>query len=72
MWLLEVETRRWQHVPGMPAHLVPKATDLEWTSDGRAVVLSSTVLGIWRPGAPRLTLRQVKPPRQPGSEFVVQ
>jgi hypothetical protein len=70
MWLLDTTTRRWQHLPGMPAHLVPKATDVQWTADGRVVVLSGDVLGVWRPGASRFSVRQVKASKQPGSEFV--
>jgi hypothetical protein len=34
----------------MPARLAAKATDLEWTADGCAVVLSGDVLRIWRSG----------------------
>jgi hypothetical protein len=71
MWLLDTATRRWRHLPGMPARLVPKATDVGWTADGRVVILSGGVLGVWRPGEPRLSVRRVKPPKQPGSEFVV-
>jgi hypothetical protein len=70
LWLLDVRARRWQHLPGMPAHVVPKATDVEWTADGQVVVLSSTMLAVWRPGEPRLALRRMKPPKQPGIDFV--
>jgi hypothetical protein len=35
MWLLDTATRRWQHLPGMPARLVPKATDVAWTAVSR-------------------------------------
>jgi hypothetical protein len=71
MWLLDTVTRRWQHLPGMPARIVPKATDVEWTLDGRVVILAGNMLGVWRPGEPRLAARLVKGSRQPGSEFVV-
>jgi hypothetical protein len=38
LWLLDTRTRRWQHLPGMPAPMVPKITDVQWTTDGRVVV----------------------------------
>jgi hypothetical protein len=71
LWLLDTATRRWQRLPGMPARLVPKATDVEWTPDGRVVILSGDVLQVWRPGEPRVAVSRVKPPKKPGSEFVV-
>jgi hypothetical protein len=71
MWLLDTATHRWRHLPGMPAHLIPKATDVNWTGDGRVVILSGKVLAVWRPGQPQLALRRVKPPKQPGTQFVV-
>ena len=71
MWLLDTQTRRWEHLRGMPAPLVPKATDVEWSADGRVVILSGHVLGVWRPGSPQLTVGRIRPTRQPGSNFVV-
>jgi hypothetical protein len=71
LWLLDTRTRRWQHLPGMPAPMVPKVTDVQWTADGRVVVLSSNLLGVWRPGEPRLAVRRVKPPKHPGSKFLI-
>jgi hypothetical protein len=71
MWLLDTLTRRWEHVPGMPARLVPKATDVEWSADGRVVILSGDVLAVWRPGSPHLAVGRVPPSKQPGSDFVV-
>jgi hypothetical protein len=71
LWLLDTTTRRWQHLPGMPAPLVPKATHVEWTPDGRVVIMSGNVLGVWRPGETRLAISRVKPPKQPGIEFVI-
>jgi hypothetical protein len=71
MWLLDTQTHRWEHLPGMPAHIVPKATDVEWSADGRVVILSGNVLAVWRPGSPQLAVGQVRPTKQPGSNFVV-
>jgi hypothetical protein len=71
LWLLDTVTRRWRHLPGMPARIVPKATDVEWTADGRVVILAVDVLAVWRPSESRLAVRLVRAARQPGSEFVV-
>jgi hypothetical protein len=71
MWLLDTVTRRWKHLPGMPARIVPKATDVAWTADGRVVILAVDVLAVWRPSEPRLAVRLVRAAQQPGSEFVV-
>jgi hypothetical protein len=71
LWVLDTRTRRWQHLPGMPARMVPKATDVQWTADGQVVVLSSDVIAVWRPGAPRLAIRRVQPSKQPGGTFLL-
>lgn len=71
LWLLDTTTRRWRHLPEMPARVVPKTTDVEWTRDGRAVVLAYNALGVWRPGEARLAVRRVKAPKQPGVKFVI-
>ncbi|MCA1706932.1 MAG: hypothetical protein LC808_28180, partial [Actinobacteria bacterium] len=71
LWLLDTTTRRWQQLPGMPAHIAPKTTHVEWTADGRLVILATNVLGVWRPGESRLAVRRVTPPKQPGIKFVI-
>jgi hypothetical protein len=71
LWLFEPATRSWEHVPGTPVRLVPKATDVAWTKDGRLVVLSGARLGVWEDGE-RLTFRAVPPARQPGGGFALQ
>jgi hypothetical protein len=74
LWLLDTVTRRWQHLPDLPAaDIATKATDMAWTGDGRLVVLTGTatlghVVAVWRPGQPRLALRQIKlPTPSPGT-----
>ena len=62
LWLLDTTTRRWQHLPDMPAPMVPKATDVQWTADGGVVLLSSNLLAVWRPGEPRIATRHVRLP----------
>ena len=71
LWLLDTATRRWQHLPDLPAtDIAAKATDLAWTREGRLVVLTVTptlgqVVVVWRPGRPRLALRQLRLPTTP-------
>jgi hypothetical protein len=38
LWLLDTRTRRWQHLPSMPLHLVPKVTDVQWHLGGEFVI----------------------------------
>jgi hypothetical protein len=71
LWLLDTRSRRWRHLPGMPMRLIPKVTDVKWTPDRRIVILSQGTLALWRPGERHLAVRRVKPPRQPGSNFVI-
>jgi hypothetical protein len=81
VWLLDLSTRRWRQLPDMPARVALKATDMRWTTDGRLVILAelvgaeasaqSTVVGVWRPGEPRVAVRQVKLPPEAGGSFVV-
>ena len=74
LWLLHTATRRWQHLPDLPAaDVAAKAIDMAWTGDGRLVVLTGTATGgqvvvVWRPGQPRLALRQLTlPTPSPGT-----
>jgi hypothetical protein len=71
LWLLDTQTGRWQHLPGMPARLVPKATHVEWTRDGRVVVLSEGTARVWRPGEAAMETVRVPSGSRPGSQFVV-
>jgi hypothetical protein len=71
LWLLDTPTGSWQHLPDMPAHAIPKTTEVHWTADGRVVILSANALGVWRPGDAHLAVRRVPAPKQPGIQFVV-
>jgi hypothetical protein len=71
LWLLATASRRWHHLPGMPARLVPKVTYVRWTGDGRAVIMSENLLAVWRPGEPRLAVSRVRRPKQAASGFVI-
>jgi hypothetical protein len=75
LWLLDTVTRRWQHLPDLPAaDIAAKDIDLAWTRDGRLVVLTGTatlgqVVAVWRPGQRRLAIRPVKLPEpSPGTD----
>jgi hypothetical protein len=77
-WLLDTTTRRWRQLPDMPADVALKFTSMNWTGDGRLVFLAQTadlgdVVAVWRPGQPRIAVRQVElPERSGGSDsFVV-
>ena len=75
LWLLDIVTRRWQHLPDLPAaDIAAKDIDLAWARDGRLVVLTGTaalgqVVALWRPGQRRLAIRRVELPRpSPGTD----
>jgi hypothetical protein len=71
VWLLDLTTRRWRQLPDMPLRLDADKPQLSWTADGRLLLLAgladdpASVVAVWRPGEPRLAVRQVK---LPGSE----
>ena len=52
---------------------------MRWTADGRLVILTelaesdeqSTVVAVWRPGQPRIAVRQVQLPQETGGSFVL-
>ena len=71
MWLLDTNTGKLAQLPGMPAFVGIKQTSLEWTNDGRLVLLGESngkdLVAVWRPGQRRLALRTVDPKRGGGS-----
>jgi hypothetical protein len=73
VWLLDTRTGGLSHLPGMPAFVDLKFTSMEWTKDGRLVVLGQTVgkgfVAVWRRGAARLQLKWLHlPQRTSGSD----
>jgi hypothetical protein len=72
VWLLDVTTRRWRQLPGMPLRLAPVKPQLRWTADGRLLLLAgavgepAAVVATWRPGDRLVAVRQV---RLPGPEL---
>lgn len=77
VWLLDPTTRRFRHLPDMPAAVHLKFTSMSWVSDGRLVLLAHTtqgaVVAVWRPGESRIAIRRVQlPAPNSGSDsFVV-
>lgn len=66
VWILDTNTGELTQLPGMPAFVAVKRTDLEWTDDGRLVLLGHSngedVVAVWRPGQRRLALKTVRLP----------
>lgn len=77
VWLLDPFSRRFTHLPDMPAAVSLKFTSMSWTTDGRLVILGRTaqgeVVAVWQPGQKRIAVRQIRlPARNSGSDsFVV-
>lgn len=71
MWLLDTVTRRWQHLPGVPARIPPKGAHVQWTADGRVVLLASATVAVWRPAEARLDVRRVRRPMQSDRRFLI-
>lgn len=77
VWLLDPTTRRLHQLPDMPAAVSLKFTSMQWTSDGRLVMLAETerrnAVAVWRPGQERIAVKRVRlPVRNSGSDsFVV-
>jgi hypothetical protein len=70
VWVLDVRTGSLAQLPGMPALVSLKATDMNWTDDGRLVLLGESegrdVVAVWRPGEARLGVRTVRMPERSG------
>jgi hypothetical protein len=72
VWMLDTTTGTFTHVPGYPAGVDIKFSDIAWTTNARLVIIAQgggrTVLGVWEPGQPTLRLRTV--PSRDGYHFV--
>jgi hypothetical protein len=80
VWLLDLATRRWRRLPDMPLRLAPSKPQLQWTTDGRLLLLAgladdpASVVAVWRPGEPRIATRRVRlpgPERPGGYRFAI-
>jgi hypothetical protein len=73
LWLVDARTGALTRLPGMPAVISLKFTDMAWTDDGRFVLLGEDYRGgfvaVWRPGEARLAVKRVRlPQRTSGSD----
>ena len=70
VWILDTNTGKLTQLPGMPAFVAIKRTDLAWTDDGRLVLLGHSngedIVAVWRPGQRRLVLKTVQLPELDG------
>jgi hypothetical protein len=77
LWLLDPTHAALEHLPDMPAAVALKSSSMQWTSDGRLVILAhangTDVIGVWRPGDNQIATRALQlPSRDSGSDsFVV-
>jgi len=77
VWLLDLRSRRWRQLPGMPVLAALKLTGMAWTGDGRLLLLGSfdrvgDALASWRPGQDRLAFRRLQlPADRAGSDSFV-
>jgi hypothetical protein len=73
IWLLDLGTRRWRRLPGTPLITAVKFMSLEWTGDGRLVLVGDfdrfgEALAVWRPGQDHLAVRRLDLPAYDGSD----
>lgn len=66
VWVLDLDSAGWTHLPSMPVAASLKATDEAWAPDGRLVILGEfhevgQRLVTWRPGQDRLTVAGPEP-----------
>jgi hypothetical protein len=63
IWILDTNTSSFTHIPGYPAQVSIKFSDLAWTTDNHLVIIAHgggrAVLGIWKPGRTTLPLRSL-------------
>jgi hypothetical protein len=77
VWLLDLRTRRWSQLPGMPVLVALKFTSMAWTEDGSLLLLGSfdrvgDALAQWRPGQAQLAIRRLQlPADRAGSDSFV-
>jgi hypothetical protein len=76
VWLLDLTTRRWRRLPGMPLITAVKFMSMEWTGDGRLVLAGQfdrvgDAVATWRPGQDHLAIRRLDLPEPDGSDSFV-
>jgi hypothetical protein len=73
VWVLDTKTEKLAQLPGMPAFVSLKSTNMTWTHDGRLVLLGEStgrdIVAVWRPGQRRLAAKTMHiPERTSGSD----
>jgi hypothetical protein len=73
VWVIDTLTGALTHLPGTPAYAHLKATSMQWTHDGRLVLLgeddNGSFVALWRPGQPTLGLKRVRLPAGASNSF---
>jgi len=67
IWLLDLRTRRWRHLPGTPLITGVKFMSMRWTADGRLVLAGDferfgEAVVVWRPGQDHLAVKRLDLP----------
>jgi hypothetical protein len=76
IWLLDLRTRRWRRLPGMPLITGVKFMSMAWTGDGRLVLAGDferfgKAVAVWRPGQDHLATKRLPLPDAAGSDSFV-
>jgi hypothetical protein len=76
IWLLDLRTRRWRHLPGTPLITGVKFMSMQWTADGRLVLAGDferfgEAVVVWRPGQDHLAIKRLDLPDYAGSDTFV-
>ena len=76
LWVLDLTSRRFTHLPDMPAIVLLKATSIAWTPTNTLAILAeagnASFIGLWRPEDASIRVRRVRlPARQSGSDSFV-
>ena len=70
VWVLDTMTAKLTHLPSMPAYVSLKATSMQWTHDGRLVLLAENdgrdYVAAWRPGQRTLPIKRINLPHRTG------
>ena len=76
VWLLDLRTRHWRHLPGTPLITGVKFMSMQWTADGRLVLAGNferfgEAVVVWRPGQDHLAIKRLDLPDYAGSDTFV-
>jgi hypothetical protein len=76
IWLLDLRTRRWRCLPGMPLITGVKFMSMAWAADGRLLLAGTfdqfgKALAVWRPGQDHLAVKRLPLLGSAGSDSFV-